>query len=279
MTSIAVAEGRQGVREQVHQALEVQGYDVIDITDAADLAARLPRLGADVLLLDVDWLDANDALLPPRAEHPVVLIVHDEDDARTEAAMERGVHDYIAEPIRPRSLLARVESALRVRELRRQLDEADQLTGLLSPEAMRRALGQWAAGAQRYGYNVSIVLMDVDRLAKVNERWDSTVGDEVLRSVARHIAADVRTSDLAGRWDGDEFLLVLPHTPVNGAVVLADRLRLTLAEMPVRLPDGSSVAVTASFGCAQGTHPTILLDAAAGHLGKAKRAGRNAVAW
>ncbi|HKI92061.1 MAG TPA: GGDEF domain-containing protein, partial [Gaiellaceae bacterium] len=106
------------------------------------------------------------------------------------------------------------------------------------------------------------------------------VGDEVLRALASVLLETVRESDLAGRWGGEEFLVLLPGSDVDGAAQLAERIRLALAGMPVTPPDGPAFTVTASFGVAshrKGGDVGTLYAAADEALYRAKAAGKDRV--
>ncbi len=114
----------------------------------------------------------------------------------------------------------------------------------------------------------------------MNDTHGHAVGDEVLRAFAAVLRATVRESDLAGRWGGEEFLLLLTGTGADGAAQLAERVRLALAEMPIASSDGSAFTVTASFGVAphrEGGDDGTLYAAADEALYRAKAAGKDRV--
>jgi diguanylate cyclase (GGDEF)-like protein len=133
-----------------------------------------------------------------------------------------------------------------VEELDR-LARYDGLTGLLNRRALMEALETEFVRLSRYGGELSLVLLDIDHFKQINDRFGHPVGDEVLRGVGELLQRQLRTVDLAGRYGGEEFLLVLPHTGLAGAHVLATTLRARLAELKVT-PLGAPV--TASFGVA-----------------------------
>ena len=127
---------------------------------------------------------------------------------------------------------------------------------------------------------MTLVLADLDDFKAVNDIHGHTVGDDVLREFAAVLKATVRDSDLAGRWGGEEFMLLLPGTDAAGGANLADRVRTALTERSFLGRDGEVVTVTCSFGVAQhraGDHERELFASADRALYRAKREGKNRV--
>jgi diguanylate cyclase (GGDEF)-like protein len=154
----------------------------------------------------------------------------------------------------------------------------DGLTGLANRRAATDALHAEAARAKRLETPLSVVLADLDGFKDVNDLHGHAVGDEVLRIFADVLRETLRESDVAGRWGGEEFLLLLPGADEEGAAQLADRVRIALADRDIA--SASGLRVTASFGVAEyagQTNSEELVDAADNALYRAKRAGRNRV--
>jgi diguanylate cyclase (GGDEF)-like protein len=154
----------------------------------------------------------------------------------------------------------------------------DGLTGLANRRAASDALHAEAARAERLGTPLSIVLADLDEFKDVNDAHGHAVGDAVLRTLAEVLRETLRESDLAGRWGGEEFLLLLPGADEEGAAQLAERVRIAVAERSI--PAAPGLTVTASFGAAEyagETNTEELVVAADGALYQAKRAGKDRV--
>jgi diguanylate cyclase (GGDEF)-like protein len=154
----------------------------------------------------------------------------------------------------------------------------DGLTGLANRRAASDALHGETARAERLETPLSVVLADLDEFKEVNDAHGHAVGDEVLRVVAEVLRETLRESDVAGRWGGEEFLLLLPGADEEGAAQLAERVRVALAARSI--PSVPGLHVTASFGVAEyagETTPEQLLEAADGALYRAKRAGKDRV--
>lgn len=131
--------------------------------------------------------------------------------------------------------------------------ERDGLTGLLNRAAICRRLELELGRAARYGQPLSIVLFDIDHFKAVNDTHGHLGGDAALRSVGDATGSVARESDHAGRYGGEEFLLVLPHTDAPGATVAAERLQARIRDLAVP-HEGNLIRLTSSFGIAQG-HP------------------------
>ncbi len=156
----------------------------------------------------------------------------------------------------------------------------DGLTGIANRRQCEDALTAEISRADRLGAPMTLVLADLDDFKAVNDVHGHTVGDDVLREFASVLKATVRDSDLAGRWGGEEFMLLLPGTDAAGGVNLADRVRAALAERSFLGRDGEVVTVTCSFGVAQhsaGDHERELFASADRALYRAKREGKNRV--
>jgi diguanylate cyclase (GGDEF)-like protein len=156
----------------------------------------------------------------------------------------------------------------------------DGLTGVGNRRQCEESLATEIARAERLGTPFTLVLADLDDFKNVNDIHGHPVGDDVLREFAAVLRATVRDSDLAGRWGGEEFVLLLPGTDVLGGAQLADRVRSALSERSFLGRDGSVLNVTCSFGVAQhrtGDDERELFAAADRALYRAKQEGKNRV--
>ena len=156
----------------------------------------------------------------------------------------------------------------------------DGLTGLANRRQSEDSLTAEIARAQRLGTPFTLMLADLDDFKAVNDRNGHVVGDDVLRGFASVLRATVRDTDLAARWGGEEFLLLLPGTDAAGGVELADRVRTALAERTFLGRGGAIVTVTCSFGVAEhraGEDGRELIASADRALYRAKREGKNRV--
>jgi len=152
----------------------------------------------------------------------------------------------------------------------------DGLTGLPNRRSIDDTLKRMAAHAERTSTPLGVVLLDLDHFKQVNDLFGHEKGDEVLAAVGVAITSNLRASDFAGRFGGEEFILVLPDTDRDGAVTLAENMREAIAGLEVA---GVSRRITASLGVAalpeDAPEPTLLLRAADRALYLAKSRGRN----
>ena len=156
----------------------------------------------------------------------------------------------------------------------------DGLTGLANRRHGENVLEAELARAERFGGPVTVVVADLDDFKDVNDRFGHLTGDSVLRDFGAVLRSTVRDVDLASRWGGEEFVLVLPGTDAEGGVHLAERVREQLRVRTILALDGTAIDVTASFGVASSagrTSPEELLARADAALYEAKRAGKDRV--
>ena len=155
----------------------------------------------------------------------------------------------------------------------------DTLTGLYNRRGFYNYLVQWCSWSDRYGHSLGVLLVDVDRFKDVNDTLGHPAGDEALRAVADAITSAVRTSDMVGRYGGDEFAVLAPETSADALVILANRILES-----VRASDSekkfTGIQLTVSIGGAYASKgasatPEMLLSCADKSLYEAKRAGRD----
>ena len=169
----------------------------------------------------------------------------------------------------------------RLDEGNRRLATTDALTGVANRRSAIFALERDAARAQRMGGSVALMVVDIDHFKRINDSHGHLAGDRVLCHVVNVLSDRVRTQDLVGRYGGEEFLVLLPDTGLDGALVLAEQLRQSVQQSVCHW-QGQALAVTVSigvFGGRLGSGDTweMVLDAADRALYQAKQAGRNQV--
>ncbi len=157
----------------------------------------------------------------------------------------------------------------------------DPLTGVANRQAILSLVDDEIARAARYRRPFSVILADLDHFKRLNDAHGHAAGDKVLRHVGALLAGSVRTTDTAGRYGGEEFLIVLPETDADAAAAVAEKLRRMVAGAPVHLPDGETICVTLSAGVAGGMgdvlRPDALVRDADAALYSAKALGRDQV--
>ena len=128
-----------------------------------------------------------------------------------------------------------------------EASDRDGLTGIFNRRFIEHSLSSAMDRAQRYGEQLSLIMTDIDHFKRVNDQYGHLAGDETIRSVCRVLATSLRTSDLLGRYGGEEFMVIVPQTDGMGAIMLAERLRRAVERTPVVYND-LTLRVTISLG-------------------------------
>ena len=163
----------------------------------------------------------------------------------------------------------------------RRMAAVDSLTGVANRRAVIAALDRDVARCIRTREPIAVMMVDIDHFKAVNDRYGHPVGDQVLCSVVNVLRERVRSQDLVGRYGGEEFMVVLPDTPIKGAYLLALQL-CEAVEASSFIHEGHEIPVTVSIGVFGGTlqpgdHWDMLISAADRALYEAKNSGRNRV--
>jgi diguanylate cyclase (GGDEF)-like protein len=274
----------------------VQGHSVRTAASGREAILEVRRHRPNLVLLDVmmpnmDGFEAARAIKQePGPFLPVILLTALHDRASRERGIETGADEMLLKPVQPFELQLRVRAMLRIQHLSfalheanerlRELARTDELTGVNNRRGLQGALAREMDRARRYSTALSIMMVDIDRFKSVNDSLGHTVGDRVLCGVADALQEQLRQVDIIGRVGGEEFVVVMPETPLNEAMRVAERLRAAVAAMQVRTGRGNHVSVTISAGVAMldQNHfetPDHLLERADRALYHAKESGRN----
>ena len=165
-------------------------------------------------------------------------------------AMAAGADDYLAKPVDPSELRARIMAGKRILELQQSLRFAathDFLTNLLNRSEILAAIDQERSRSEREGKPTTIIMADIDHFKRINDSLGHAAGDEVLKEVGRRLKSDLRAYDVVGRYGGEEFLIVLPGCNLTTGARRADELRNLIAKDPIFTPFGTTTA-TISLG-------------------------------
>lgn len=164
----------------------------------------------------------------------------------------------------------------------RKLATTDGLTGLYNHRAFQDLLQKRVSEANRHGRSLAMMMLDLDHFKGINDKYGHPVGDAVLKVISNKITGLLRNEDIIGRYGGEEFAVILPETTIKGAIQLAERIRMTVAELVIKI-NSISLNVTVSVGISA-NHPdqgdcdkSALIEAADKALYMAKNAGRNVV--
>ena len=158
------------------------------------------------------------------------------------------------------------------------ISKTDGLTGLLNRKSWEDLLEKEFDRESRYQEECSLIIFDIDHFKKVNDGFGHPAGDEVIKQTADIVRQSIRKTDVAGRYGGEEYVILLPHTPIDSAKVLAERIRKKIEAKPAYY-EGQIISYTVSMGVAAFDkslkNPTTWIDYADQALYQSKQGGRN----
>ena len=292
---VLVVQADESARALQRELLAGAQLTVADAASGAEALEKLREAAPDLVVLgrslpDMDGLDLLPRLKGTHEQFtPVLVASHRSATAERVLGLQRGADDYLPLPCDPDELIARVRALLRVKEMhdrvlsiQRELERlvvSDPLTGLYNRRYLVERLGQEMNRVDRYGGTLAFAMIDLDGFKPVNDKYGHVFGDRLLRAVASEISRSLRNPDVAARYGGDEFAVILPHTQPEGALRVCERIRRAVEQLAVSAGD-VPVSVTATLGVADYPSNEIssaeeLIHAADEALYGAKRGGRN----
>ncbi|MCB0385905.1 MAG: diguanylate cyclase, partial [Bdellovibrionales bacterium] len=263
-------------------------------SSAQEAFDKITSFEPDLVLSDHDMphMTGLDMLVQLRKNenYVSVIFISGRSDLKTICdALEIGADDYIRKPFRFEELIARVRNCLRTKEVHVELKKAnekllemvdrDYLTGLYNMRTMYERIDFELARARRYGRQIAAVMIDMDHFKSVNDQNDHLFGSYVLGEMGKILEQNVRGTDLAARYGGDEFLVVLTEVDREGAKTFCERLRERI-DGHVFKKDQCQISLTISLGYAltsgeEGIDARTLVRQADHALYEAKEQGRN----
>ncbi len=282
----------QPINIQVLYQLFAADHQVFMATSGEQALKVCEDIHPDLVLLDVvmPGMDGFEVCRRLRAQErtadvPVIFVTAHHDPAEEEKGFDAGAVDFIAKPIHPKLVRARVKNHLMLKlqsDLLRQMALRDGLTGLFNRRYFdERLAGEWQRACRQHA-PLSLLLIDIDHFKRYNDHYGHQAGDECLRRVAQALRASVaRGADIVARYGGEEFAAILPDTDETGARAIAARMMAQVAEADLEHRQSDvSTRVTVSIGI--GIKPAgseagqmhELLALADQQLYEAKRAGR-----
>ncbi len=295
---VLIVDDREDSAERAAAALN--GHQCVEIaSDPHDALFRAPEGGYDCIVVSLALRD-YDALrlcsqlrsLDRSRDLPILLVAEQNDCPRVLRGLDLGVNDYVLRPLDRNELVARVATQVRrkryTERLRTNVQRSvamaltDPLTGLhnrLYTETHLRTLVEQAGNA---GRALCVLLLDIDYFKSINDTYGHDAGDDVLREFARRVRCSTRGVDLACRYGGEEFVVVMPETEIPIAIRVGERIRQAVGQEYFTVgEDRRPIDVTVSIGVAalesQDDTPDSLLKRADQALYAAKRDGRNRV--
>ena len=295
-TRVLVVQAEQAERAFQRALFTEAGMSVVEACSGAEALDFLATDRPDLVVLgrtlpDMDGLDLLPRLKSGELDFvPVLVASHRGETAERVRGLQLGADDYIPRPCDPAEFLARAKALLRtkqahdrIRKLHTTLEQmvvSDPLTGLHNRRYLMDRMLQEMQRSDRHGEPLALAMIDLDAFKPINDQFGHVLGDKVLRAVGSAISKSVRVSDIAARYGGDEFAVILPQTPAEGAMRVCERLLRNISDVILQDETGRSFRITASLGLAYYPAddietPEDLVHSADGALYGAKRSGKN----
>lgn len=294
---ILIVDDEPGTLGTLGSYLSVE-YETLTAHNAEVALELLNQHQPDLILLDV-WMPGIDGLeLQRRLRQdgrtrrvPIILVSAFGETPDIVQGLHEGANDYVAKPINLAILEARIKTHLKVARLVKRLEEAnerlaelatyDDLTGVLNRRTILANLDAEFQRSRRYDRALSFFMMDLDDFKSVNDTYGHAAGDSVLNGIVECLRSSLRTTDVLGRYGGEEFCVILPETTILRAVQVAERVRDSVEHSSFNL-DGQSIFLTLSIGVSTLRNPMHtkaddLIKEADSALYEAKRSGKNRV--
>jgi two-component system cell cycle response regulator len=293
---ILIVEDDERITTICKSILGTGGYEVDIAADGEEAQKYLKAAIPDLILLDlmlpgINGLDLLKQIKEDQVTRDVpVIIITALGDLKTKVkSFYMGVDDYLVKPVNSLELLARVKANIRKhlaqQELKYSLDETfqqsitDPLTGLYNRHYLIPVMDRELALFKRHGRMFSLMIMDIDNFKSINDNLGHLSGDQVLAAAAGILKQEIRTSDLAVRYGGDEFIVVFTDTLEDKALVIAQRIRAAVENK--KFIEGQEQKITVSMGITQASvqdgSGEDIVKRADDAMYQAKRAGKNRV--
>lgn len=275
--------------------LQQEGYKATTTKPGHSCIAKCQTQAPNIILLMVDgWQDQTiNTLIELKSATktkniPVIVLASCSDPQTLIYSLDLGAHECVLEPVDPTILAARIRSVLSIshRELSlersnielQQLASTDSLTHVYNRRHFFSQSHAEFARAQRYDRELSVIMLDIDNFKCVNDRYGHAAGDMALVSLAECCRSIIRESDIVGRLGGEEFAVCCPEADIQGAKVIAERIRQQCEQTQLNYQD-QTFTITVSLGVAQSAKTESnfesLIHKADKLLYTAKKRGRN----
>jgi diguanylate cyclase (GGDEF)-like protein len=234
-------------------------YEIVYATDSVTALEIATSTKPDMVLLDVMMPGLNGYEVCKRLKEDdrtkdisIIFVTSLGDGEAETKGLKLGAVDYITKPFNPGPVKARVSTHIKLKaaqERLRLLAATDGLTGLRNRAHFDAMLAYEYSRHARSGGELSLILLDVDHFKVFNDTYGHICGDDCLRKVALAISgAASRLTDVVARYGGEEFVLLLPETPLRGALILAEKIRKCISDLGLPHRLSSKGHITASFG-------------------------------
>lgn len=312
---ILVVDDDRLSRRILEMDLKKKGHDVIS-AENGEIALNLLKSDMEISLVITDWnMPVMDGLELCRKSRelirkrylPMILLTSRGEKEDLIAGLNAGADAFLSKPLNSPELQAHLKVVGRNLDLEKKLSDQieeiklahielqkanvkiediarhDGLTGLFNRRYVMERLEAEMIRSRLQGTPLGVIIIDIDHFKKVNDQFGHLMGDKVLRETSQVMQSNARPDDILGRYGGEEFLGVFPNTVMEGLLVIADRIRLSVQNNPIQLDTEESLNIKVSIGMAcfkaDRDTSTTLLSRADEALYEAKKNGRNQVCF
>jgi diguanylate cyclase (GGDEF)-like protein len=270
-----------------------QEYEICTVEDGTDALKKAEEMLPDIILLDIlmPGVDGFDVITRLKSsgktkDIPVIFITGVSDNESEIKGLAAGAVDYIHKPLNDAIVKLRVRQQIQLKNQMKKIEYlsmVDQLTDLPNRRSFEKRINEEWKRSVREQTPLSILILDIDHFKKYNDTYGHQQGDVILQATAKEFFKALRRpGDFAARWGGEEFVILLCNTDLNGALDIAEKVRALIEAMEIYTPGGTATSVTISIGVnfrAAGQSGTIdeFISKADTALYDAKNKGRNRV--
>lgn len=235
------------------------GYTVFISYNCRDIVTRIDEYSIEIVLFDIKMPEINGyeiLKLLQKTEStkniPVIVFTNLASCMDVKKALDNGAFDYVRKSSNPIEVMARVNSAIKLKrkmDLLKEITQKDGLTHIYNRNYFNTAIEAFMDKKSSYNNGVSLIMLDCDNFKSINDRYGHIAGDEVLVTVGNVLNKSTKIKDIACRYGGEEFCLILPDTTITQAYTIAERIRANIEKTAFSFQD-MKVNVTVSCGVA-----------------------------
>jgi diguanylate cyclase (GGDEF)-like protein len=291
---ILIVDDDLAIRDAMQEFIEMSGYEASVASSAEEAMGLLADRTVEVVISDILLPGMDGLALTDRIKRTwdvdVIVMTGYSTDYSYEEAISKGASDFVFKPVRFEELLLRLKRVLNERRLNQErvqmLDElkklsiTDGLTGLYNSRYFYTQLKGEIERFNRYGHQLSLLLLDIDKFKEYNDTFGHLEGDKILVRLGRIIKLCLRKMDTAYRYGGEEFTIILPGTHGEEARTVAERLRTAVAAEDFSDGKNPDLMITISVGVTQYRHNepiSSFVQRADQAMYRSKQGGRNRV--
>lgn len=291
--NILIIDEEKKLRERLNIVLRAEGYNVIAVENSGEGLMEMKEFDFDIVMTDIDGEGsvAINYLKSSNASFMIIVLTGQASIQSAITALRNGAYDYIIKPCSDDEVRQVLKRACEKIDLQRKLLDAtqqlkllaitDSLTNVYNQRYFKSRLSEEYERSKRYCQELSCMMIDVDSFKKLNDTYGHLEGDNILKTVASSLKKSLRSSDLIARYGGDEFVVLLPQTSPDNAVLLARRIQKTVADALAKA-NKEVEPITLSLGISALPNSQIkeeeeLLERADKALYMAKRGGKNRI--